>query len=371
MPGPIQRGSAFVERILSDGVETVNTKKVSIDGDEDIILRIPTDYSTLDEALTAASQFVPARQFEIVIVVESGHEITDPVYLTETDLRGVRLTAEDDTVAVSTNFPDGENIIEIDRAVGPVFDCKIDAQGNGNNGIYLNPTATYMSVADPSVGLINAGRNGITAVNGSIAGAYENDFSGAGRDAAFCGRASMITLGGGVGPNLSNAGRHAIYSERGALVRTTDADCSGSGSHSIVSRKGATVSADRAVVPNSGGMGLRAAEGGNIVAVDAEVESAASIGVFATDDGHIVAPDTIVKDSGSSGVQANQGQINIFGGEVTGSDGDDINIVRGNRINIHDCVTSSSTGGNPHLDDLSQTPNELTSDGFLLGSFES
>ena len=30
MPGPIQRGRAFVERILSDGVETVNTEERSI-----------------------------------------------------------------------------------------------------------------------------------------------------------------------------------------------------------------------------------------------------------------------------------------------------------------------------------------------------
>ena len=32
MPGPIQRGRAFVERILSDGVETVNTESISING---------------------------------------------------------------------------------------------------------------------------------------------------------------------------------------------------------------------------------------------------------------------------------------------------------------------------------------------------
>ena len=31
MPGPIQRGRAFVERILSDGVETVNTEETSTD----------------------------------------------------------------------------------------------------------------------------------------------------------------------------------------------------------------------------------------------------------------------------------------------------------------------------------------------------
>ena len=60
MPGPIQRGRAFVERILSDGVETVNTEAARIagkqvddfgervfqhifDSDDGLVLDVPID----------------------------------------------------------------------------------------------------------------------------------------------------------------------------------------------------------------------------------------------------------------------------------------------------------------------------------------
>ena len=72
MPGPIQRGRAFVERVLSDGVETVNTEQVEIGGvDSELhwekIFRKEYSTETIEEDISFPSYF-GSEQGEIRLV---------------------------------------------------------------------------------------------------------------------------------------------------------------------------------------------------------------------------------------------------------------------------------------------------------------
>ncbi|WP_336361981.1 hypothetical protein [Halalkalicoccus salilacus] len=140
-------------------------RDAQITGDQPVTINVPSDISTLPDALVAAAEIVPNAEIEAVVNIESGHTIENAVAVTNTDFSHVTITSEDDTVTVGSSFPSDANLIQGTNATMPTLDCLINIQENAQKGIYLNQNAVMKTTV--SAGVENTAAQGADIEGGS------------------------------------------------------------------------------------------------------------------------------------------------------------------------------------------------------------
>ena len=276
MPGPIQRGRAFVERILSNGVETVDAEKGRISGDEKIQIGVPSDSPTVYDALISAGKILRNAEIGVEITIASSHEIEAPCHFSGVSMRSVSITSENDSViTVSNSFPESDDLFLFNNSVAPVLDLSIDAQNNCSNGITASNSIVDVT---ENGGIDNVNNRGIRASAGSSVFAQDTHFTDCGDRGVMvttCSRADLRDA------DLSGAGVYGLFVSRGSQChanRITANDCADEGDRGAVEIRRSIVSVESADVLNSGSEGIRADSCSNVSAGSADVSGASSIG---------------------------------------------------------------------------------------------
>ena len=161
MPGPIQRGRAFVERILSDGVETVNTESISIA--EDVETIVPGDdlADTVND-VNNKTFFVRPGTYTLSERLELGDGVkligvgaAEQTVIEAPDGFGANLasTFGQDSLIANLEFnhfdPDGVSVIrdfsrEIDRT--RIVNCRFFASGSTDAEYYIRLSSSNASI---------------------------------------------------------------------------------------------------------------------------------------------------------------------------------------------------------------------------------
>lgn len=362
-------GSPEFNSVTSGSVDTAESRT----DPRTVTINVPTDESTISDALDVIRErrSPPGVRFEIFC--ETGHTISEPVVIDTEDLSHVTMRASDDTVPVSGSFPNS-HVFEVSYGISPFYDMKIDAQGNGNMGIQVNP-GIFNASGKTTTGLINAGENGINVVNGSIARCYANDYSNAGNSGAHVGRASIVTFGRDTGngrPDFSGAGFNGIEVSRAAFVRAEDADLSNVGNVGLFADDGGVIYSRNCLIDGAGARAINAYNSGAVIAEDADISNSTSFGsVLAQNLGRVVLPNATITGSTEAGVIASDGgRVSVVDASVTGFPDNDLQANSGGIISADDCQTTNSGGSSPHESDVSHRGLD-EENGIIFGNFES
>lgn len=146
---------------------------------DNMTVKIPTDYSTIEEAINDLSYKNVKANKEIIILIEENHKLTKGLKLINGDYSHYRIKSENDYIVklspdfVGYNGTDDEhpNTDGIDDSlfVGinctfPIIDCIFDMENNFGDGIELYISTGYIN---NGAGIINAGRYGCYAKDSS------------------------------------------------------------------------------------------------------------------------------------------------------------------------------------------------------------
>ena len=240
----LTRGRSFVEKVLGDGVESVNAEGSRTDS-RTVTLRVPSDFNTVADAIAEIKELrrTPGLKFEVLI--ESGHEWQETVDISGQDLRHVTITSEDSQVPIRSDWGDGNAVEVADNAVAPVWDIVLD--GNSHVENCLDITRNSDALVRPGAGAVNCDR-GVTIQRNSTIYAADSIF------------ADMATRGVSLTHNsnahlesadLSNCGTQAARSA-GSRMILRHADVSGAGQYGIRCTQGAMVEAGNVTATNCG-----------------------------------------------------------------------------------------------------------------------
>lgn len=121
---------------------------------ENVEYLVPSDFSSVQEALEALQAKELSGNAITTIKMESGYRIS-PVNITGGNFYNVRIDAEDAVTYLQAGFDNGKNVFTFTDCQVPKLVCLIDAQNNARNGIE----------AKQSIGTITGVGGGIINVN--------------------------------------------------------------------------------------------------------------------------------------------------------------------------------------------------------------
>jgi len=208
---------------------------------ETIIVLIPTDFSTIQEAIDRYASNTNDNGKLVVINIESGHLLTAGFRVENGDFSNFKITSDDaivycePTFAMVSNTDLGDGVPRTDKigflavkAVMPEWDLLVDTSGvplmdrgyalNVNSRGYVRPdrgvigtavtnaTATNGSTLDCANANFSNGGNGISAIVGARVNAYRANVSGASNTGIDVSRNSTAYFLEG---NASNCGKGA------------------------------------------------------------------------------------------------------------------------------------------------------------------
>ena len=360
----------------------------------ELTFKVPTDFPDI---LTAIERLAPLYSagagFRIIVLIESGYEITAPIAIRRGIYQHIWLQSEDASVPVTAALG-ASNVLTFDSCFAPAVDFLIDAQGN-SDGIRYRLCRGEMR---PGSGCINSNNRGIevtqthlqanltvfdgaAAVGIRVSNSSIANFRGAtakscGSGVAVTGDAaanfgiqgtacdfSGATLDGinvdcgiveAVGVVAENCGRAGVNASRAANVNIRDAVLKDAGQYGILSGAASSVSADGVDVSGAGEYGLWA-NGGNIAAFGANASGAGINAVRAVSGAAVSVRSGNLQTAGADACFAEDGGfINARGANTTGAAGVGFKVELGGRI-----AARGATGS------LSQEPNVETVNGII------
>lgn len=100
--------SVFMEgQVIADDLQReyqLISGQWELKGNEDITVRVPTDYPNWQEAFDAYSNASLLSGKSITIVIESGHQLPVGLYISGGDYSYIKITSEDDVVQITPDF---------------------------------------------------------------------------------------------------------------------------------------------------------------------------------------------------------------------------------------------------------------------------
>lgn len=405
--GFIQSGTGSIPRTLQDkalevkssadytslqaAISAAITSNSVVSISADITVRVPTDAATLQIAFDRLSP--TNRQAKITVQIDSGHQPESGVTLANGDFGQWEISSVDATVTLAPGFvgrfvncTNGvapvlntyiighagvERIYSLFGATGKVMPTKggqntygrilygnaatIDASGS----VWKNHGDSIYFSAGSSVQLGNALIDGATVTaNGALVASRGSAVEAQGitikncEFAVECKRAgSSINMHGSTLDNISRIGirasRGAAVSCEGLAITNLGPSIRGSGLEAYA----ATISAVENVTityssppVSDGGYAVRASNGGLVACPEIVIVNARTA-IYAAQGGRIDASGCVVNGATSYGVISRQGShVNVIGGSVKTSGGNDLRVTEGAIISANGCSTTNGVG---------------------------
>lgn len=320
------------------------------------VIRIPSQFPTLQAAIDAYSTRTIRRGAKIVLLIESGHELVSGVTVTNGDYGHFAIRSEDAEVPVADGFTG--HLLFGSFAQMPVLETVIDMRGLGEDGYAA--TEASSGLIREFCGIKNAGGRAVY-VNGSR---------------MMCRRAVLT------GAHLNqDADGGAIWVTRTAMCHAEQANVSGSASDGVMASRASTLYFTGGVAEDCGRFGMHAKRS-IIVGESVTIRRSADHAIEAIRGSKIVLTElspvgpTIIEDAGNRGINAdgasiveartisiidatgigaiaqNGSVINLRGSSVTGSGTRDLHVGHGGQIVASDVTTTNSANsGEPALAD--------------------
>ncbi len=340
----------------------------------EVTIRVPTDAATLQAAIDAAATIRPKGGEQVVVLIESGHQIapgaktprrggSTAAMLCEGSFDHVSIRAEDAVVEVADGFTG--NIMRAFGGAAPRLECLIDMRGLGTDGWCHEGGATGFIKAD--CGVINGGRYGFL----SRSSGFEMDDSIWDGGGSNCIHITQGSRGSGRGVSARN-GATGIYVSRSSVFHGDESslartcDVSGSSvigfdvSRSVASFRGskatgcaiamqigsrAVVHADNVDCSGSTGSQAVQVEGGMLRCDGANLDGAAGSGMR-VNGGYVAGRAMSAKNCGAYGIRADYGSalVDVSGGDFSGAGSNGIEARDGARIIANGANATGATG---------------------------
>jgi len=309
---------------------------------ESMVVLIPSDYPTLQEAIDALSNKFPAKDVMIELRMESGFQPSSGISITYRDCSHFRITSEDPVVTVANDFS-GDFIRAEYYARAPILATIVEMIDKGSDGYHISQQST--GFVEQNCGIRNAGMRGLYVNEASIVQARRSEFTGCnernvwvtrgstlsadtsnfsankgGDNAVYISRGSTayisystitnafknaitgvrslivceqcdVSGAAGDGLNVSichvsakfmnarNCANDGFFIQDASIVDVRESDCSGCGRNGLYAIRSSNVNALGLVAENCGGVGIYASESANINARNAISKNNATIDV--------------------------------------------------------------------------------------------
>lgn len=224
--------------------------------DYDLTLLIPTNHTTIQDAVDTWQQTTCEGDFNIILQIEAGHALTAGLGVFSGDYGHFKITSVDATVSLDAGFvgvdtssvPAGILALGIGslaplffgyNAVFPQLDCVIDMGNLYGTGYYL---AESSGVVFPAKGVINAGYRG-AQIHGRC-NMYAADFSGANGSGLRIQQASSVCARNAIFDDCCvTSDDAAVYVSRASILEFRGGSAQNSGTSGLIARR-SRVSAD-------------------------------------------------------------------------------------------------------------------------------
>lgn len=294
-------------------------------GYNSIVVRIPSDFPTLQEAVDHWSRLPVRAGSRIELRIESGHALTSGLVVEHGDYAHFIITSDDAEVPLTPNF--SGTIISGNNASMPTLACLIDASNQtSGNGLTVyrasrihieegcgikNAYATALlarygsSVSAEGTVWTGAARNGNTGAGITAWGAYidarQADVSNSSYYGAQAAHGGLLNFMNGI---ANDCGRHGIRATDAAVVDATGAQanrCGANGSgYNVYAYEGGIINFSSGSANDCGGAdNLMAFGASTINARSASATGAARYGAFAEQGSTINVMDATI--SGNAG----------------------------------------------------------------------
>lgn len=184
-----------------------------------IVLNVPSDYATLQEAFNAARYFLPNDK-TVTINIEAGHSPSSGIDCANGNFGFIRIASADTEVTVSGSWAATEDFISCSNGIAPELHTLINMADNGRHGLNISRARANVN---PNCGVKNAGQAGCLCHQTGIIYAASSNFSGAGTFGVRAVNGSTVTCHTS---DLSGAGNVGLASDTGSTVDADGADAS-------------------------------------------------------------------------------------------------------------------------------------------------
>jgi hypothetical protein len=294
---------------------------------QSLTVNIPTDYATMQDAIDYYHNKVFFTDgFELIVNIESGHQPTTGVSVSNGDYGYVRITSDDAEVVIPSNFTGPQDdfegvtghLITGSNARMPTLGCLFNMGGFGSDGYY----GVYSSIGfiEEGCGVKNAGRHGLHFRSGNVF-AYKTIWDGANSIGIRAQHCAQIAAQQSTAKNccLNEPSGAAVRASRGSSINFLMGDCSGSFGNGVLAIRG------------------------EVVAQGVVASNAVFSGFYAQQAGVIRARDGVANNCGLDGVRAlHASTVDFKFGEAKGNAGDGINADNLSRVN----AANSDLSGN-------------------------
>ena len=314
-----------------DAVSVLDTSRV---------VRIPTDYPSLQAAVFGESQWLAVNEVGVTLHVESGYRIPDGVSFWNGSYGHVVITSDDEVVEVSHDFTG--DLISVHRAIGPILATMIDMRHRGRHGYWCENAFGQIAQTHrlgKRCGIRNAGVDGVLCAHGgnmrigyrqewqaSSAAALSAslgqnpltdesvEISGSGRCNVHCACGSFVSVRSAV---LTHSKRMNIHCSHASVLTCDGSDCSDAAEDGVTVSGGSQVDAMNVKANRCGRYGLSSARSSTLYAMGAKAWGSRRNDLFITA-GSIMDVTSVHTTNGTPSIQdANVSEFNtIFGSGI-------------------------------------------------------
>lgn len=284
---------------------------------ESITVKVPTDFSSINEAIRKLSEKKVKRGVVIDILIESGYKIKEPIYLLSGDYSHFQISSEDDVVYLAPTFQKREFMI-LKNCHGPTLNCLINGGGLCTDGISVSSVAKM--TINRNCGFTHAGHNNLIVRYGGTANAEYGTFTHGSQDGDGNEGYAGITGWGGIiyayGADASQSKTYGVRSAHGGIFEFGSGKANDCGRHGVRSSNGATINCPDAQANDCGVHGFYALAASKVNAYNASAKNAGNTGVYAIQASEIDARRVAVDGSLYGVVSDQTSNINVFQGSA-------------------------------------------------------
>ena len=308
---------------------------------EDWTVRIPTDYSTLQEAIDETSRYQVTQGVTIDLLIESGHQPASGVDVRKGYYGHYTITSEDSEVSLAAGFS-GDFLVGR-GAVMPVLATLVDMNGEGGSGVVCN--FGELEVTNGS-GVKNAGIHGIETRASTVV-ANHTIWTGAAEIGIYAANGAATVYVAGADCSGAQGQDGCMYISRGCIVSADSIIANDAAGAAAIRVRRSRLFCQNAEIKNSAGIGIEAQQNSSISAESVVIENAGTDGIRATDASLVDANRATITGSGNDGVLAQYGgRVVVRGGTITNSGRRALTASSGSDIDAEDadCSGSGSNG---------------------------
>ena len=288
----------------------------------DVYIKVPSDYSTLQEAFDKISDSFYAPGSKVYITIESGFKPKLGIKLKKRDYRFIELGSDDEIVEVHDDFEG--NFISGSDCEFPIFNLLVDMRGKGSMGValYANANAT---ISD-GCGVKNAGYTGVFVNRLSKLYTHDGIFSGAGTYGMFVDHVGHVYARY---VNLNDSGGNGLRATKGSIVEVANAEIKNATDTAILASEGTRVIGitdptrrDKHIdVSGSGGDGIRMVNGSEFIGDKVIINDCVGNGVYCEDGSKALMNTTTMNNIQIGAVVTRNSSLSIRDGEILNARG--------------------------------------------------